>query len=80
MGIQKINTHFMCGVTEGWIAIWKQKTQSTKDEEDDITAVSLWKTGTQIFIQSQSLFRNVLSNIVGDSDTKANEGQGSLVE
>ena len=31
-------------------------------------AVSLWKTGTQNFIQAQSLFTNVLINIVGYLD------------
>ena len=55
------------------ITIWKQKPQSNKGEEESMLVVISLTTGTQNFIQAQSLFIHVLSNIVGGLDRKANE-------
>ena len=46
----------MCLVAEGLIAIWKQKTQSSQDQEENMSAVISWTTGTQSFIQTRILF------------------------
>ena len=48
--------------------------------ENSISSVSSWTPGTQNIIQAQSLFTNVLSNIVGYLDRKASEGQKSMAE
>ena len=57
-----------------------KKPQSTKDEEDNMSAASSWTTGTNFFIQAQSLLTNVLSNNVGDLYSKENEEQDSMAE
>ena len=48
--------------------------------EDGISTVRSWTSGTQNVIQSQSLFTHVLSNIVGDLDSKSSKGQDGMVE
>ena len=47
--------------------------QSTKDEEENMSAFRSCPTGTQKFIQAKILFTHVLSNIVGDAEIKLNE-------
>ena len=56
------------------------KKQSAKYEEENISAVSSWTAVTQGFIQEQSLFMHVLSNIVGYLYNKVNEEQNIMAE
>ena len=55
-----------------------KKTQSTKYEEDNMSAVRSCTKGSHFFIQSQSIFTHVLSNIVWDSYRKSSEEQDSM--
>ena len=55
-----------------------KKSQSTNNEEDDMLSVSSWTPGTKIFIQAQSLFTHVFSNIVCELDSKSSEGQNIM--
>ena len=50
------------------------------NEEDNMSEVRSCKTETQKFIQSQSLFTHVLSNIVGCLYSKASEEQIIMAE
>ena len=43
-------------------------------------AVRSWTTGNHNFIQAKNLFTHMLINIVGESDSKANEEQNSMTE
>ena len=52
----------------------EKKSQSTNKEEDGMSTVRLWTLGNQYFIQTQSLFTHILSNIIAYLDIKASEG------
>ena len=56
------------------------KPQPTKYEEENMSVVSLWTAVTHNFIQAQSLFTQVLSNIVGDLDIKSSEEQNIMAK
>ena len=45
-----------------------------------MSEVISWKSGPQKFIQAKTLFRHVLSNILGDLDSKSSESKNRIVE
>ena len=77
----KIETQNLCAESQkAGSQPGNKKTQSTKDEEENMSTVKSWTTGTQHLILEQSLFVHVLSNIVGYLDIKPNELQNIMVE
>ena len=57
-----------------------KKSQSTNEEEENVSAVRSWTTRNQIFIQAQSLLTHVLSNIFGYLERKASKEKSIMAE
>ena len=57
-----------------------KKSQSTNEEEENVSAVRSWTTRNQNFIQAQSLLTHVLSNIFGYLDRKASKEKNIMAE